>query len=233
MKKVKKTAVALLLLPVCYGVAAAMWFTFPGFRTVPDGSIYFFFGIGSYLAFQWVFFRPIRTYVFGHELSHAMAAWMTGGRVKHFHVSKKGGSVTVSKTNFFVALAPYMIPLYALMLVAIYYGVNLFYPLRPYWNGFLWILGMSMGFHMALTLFALKHDQPDLKLMGKFLSAVIIFLGNTASLVFLLGLLFPRTVSWNRFIHLSGTHTLSAWRQVGEGGYVLYQGASHALAQRN
>jgi hypothetical protein len=233
VKKVKRTALGVLLLPFCYGVGAALWFTLPNFRSVPEGSFYFIAGILSYLAFQWVFFRPIRTYVFGHELTHAMAAWMTGGKVRHFHVSKKGGSVTVTKTNFFVALAPYMVPLYALGLVGAFYGISHFYPLRSYWNSFIWLLGAAVGFHMALTVYALKHDQPDLKLVGKFLSAVIIFLGNTASIIFLLGLLFPRTISWNRFLRLSGAHTVIAWREVGHGGYALYAGASHALADRN
>src|ERR1700681_420898 len=114
MKMLKRYGVALLLLPACYGVSQALWVVLHKFKNVPEGSFYFFAGVGTYFAFQWAFFRPIRTYVFGHELTHALAAWMTGGKVKHFHVSKKGGSVTVTKTNFFVALAPYIIPLYAL-----------------------------------------------------------------------------------------------------------------------
>ncbi len=122
----------LVLLPACYGVTVALWTLMSQFKDVPEGSFYFFAGVGTYFAFQWAFFRPIRTYVFGHELTHALAAWMTGGEVKHFHVSKKGGSVTVSKTNFFVALARYMVPaLYSLILAGMFFAVNYFYPLRP------------------------------------------------------------------------------------------------------
>src|SRR5947209_7375633 len=110
MKKLKRYAVAVLLLPVCYGMAIALWEILRHFKDVPEGSFYFAAGVFSYFAFQWIFFRPMRTYVFGHELSHAIAAWMSGAKVKHFHVSKKGGSVTVSKSNFFVALAPYILP---------------------------------------------------------------------------------------------------------------------------
>lgn len=176
-----------------------------------------------------MFFRPIRTYVFGHELTHALAAWMTGGKVKHFHVSKKGGSVTVSKTNFFVALAPYMVPIYTLLLLGTFFAVNYFYPIRAYWRPFLWVLGASIGFHMALTGYALRMDQPDLKASGKFLSGVIIYLGNTASIVFLLGVLFPRTVSWSHFARLSGQQTVVALRQVGHSGYWMFEGATRGL----
>lgn len=233
MKKLKRFAVAILLLPGCYGVSRALWSLLQPFQAVPEGSFYFLFGIGGYFAFQWAFFRPIRTYVFGHELTHVLAAWMTGGRVKRFHVSKKGGSVTVSKTNLFVALAPYMIPLYALLLLAVFRLAGYFYPLEPYWRLCLWLLGLSIGFHMALTAYALKQGQPDLKAAGKFLSALIIYLGNAASLVFLLGALFPRTVSWNQFLRASGRQTVSALRQIGRGGSLVWNGAVHELERRN
>src|SRR3977135_2329591 len=94
------------------------------FKNVAEGSFYFFAGVFSYFAFQWAFFRPIRTYVFGHELTHAIATWMSGGKVKHFHVSKKGGHVKVSKSNAFIALAPYIIPLYSLLALALIFTVN-------------------------------------------------------------------------------------------------------------
>lgn len=241
MKKLKRLFVAVLLLPACYGVTLGLWEVLKYFKDVPEGSFYFLAGIASYFAFQWVFFRPIRTYVFGHELSHALAAWLTGGKVKHFHVSKKGGYVTVSKSNFFVALAPYILPLYALIFVVVFFGVSYFYPVvRSYWRSFLWLLGGTLGFHMALTAYALKQDQPDLKATGKFLSAVIIYLGNTVSIVFLLGIIFPHTVSWRRFARISGREAVVAVKNVGQGIRALpplwgkvWMGRGRSSAARN
>jgi hypothetical protein len=230
MKKLKRYFIAILLLPACYGVTLGLWEILNYFKDVPEGSFYFIGGIGSYFAFQWVFFRPIRTYVFGHELSHAVAAWMTGGKVKHFHVSKKGGSVTVTKSNFFVALAPYIVPLYAFLLMGTFFAINYFYPvLKAYWRLFLWLLGGSFGFHMALTAYALKMDQPDLKPTGRFLSATIIYLGNAVSIVFLLGILFPRTVSWQRFARTSGMEAMSAVQNVGKGSYLVWRRGQEAF----
>jgi hypothetical protein len=229
VKKLKRFLVAVLLLPICYGVTFGLWEILARFKNVPEGSVYFIAGAATYFAFQWVFFRPIRTYVFGHELSHAIAAWMSGAEVKHFHVSKKGGSVRVSRSNFFIALAPYILPLYALILMAAYYSLCYFNPsLKAYWRAFLWLLGGTLGFHMALTAYALKMDQPDLKAAGKFLSAVIIYLGNTASIVFLLGILFPRTVSWAHFARVSGKETLAAVKEVGKGTQVVWSEAARA-----
>ncbi len=232
-KKLKRFAWAVLLLPVCYGVTAALWKILHLFKNVPEGSFYFFAGMLSYFAFQWVFFMPIRTYVFGHELTHAIATWISGGKVKHFHVSKKGGHVKVSKTNAFIALAPYIIPLYAFLLLLAVFTVNHFYPLKPYWQWVLWFLGGTFGFHTALTAYALKMDQPDLKTSGKFLSAVIIYLGNSLSIVFLLGVLFPQTVSWKHFARVTGEEAIEAVKQVGLGTEVVWNGARHVADARN
>jgi hypothetical protein len=231
VKKLKRFFIAVLLLPACYGVTQGVWSLLTGFKNVPEGSFYFFAGVLSYFAFQWVFFRPIRTYVFGHELSHALAAWMSGADVRRFHVSKKGGSVSVSKSNIFIALAPYILPLYALAVMMAYYSACYFYPgLRAHGLMFMWVLGASLGFHMALTVYALKMDQPDLKAAGKFLSAVIIYLGNTISIVFLLGVLFPKTVSWGHFARVSGAQTLAAVKEVGKGTQVVWKSATTTLA---
>lgn len=221
MKRFSRISAAFLLLPVCYGVSQGLWMLLRPFRQVPEGSFYFLCGLLGYLGFQWAFFRPLRAYVFGHELTHAMAAWLTGGQVKRFHVSKKGGSVTVTKSNTFVALAPYVIPLYSLILLGVFFGANFFYNLRPYWHWILALLGMSLGFHMALTVYALKQDQPDLKTAGKLLSGVLIFLGNSACLVLLLGILFPKTVSWNHFLRVTGRETLVTFQHLGNGLWSL------------
>lgn len=202
------------------------------FKNVPEGSFYFLAGIVSYFAFQWVFSRPIRTYVFGHELSHAIAAWVSGAKVKHFKVSKRGGSVTVNKSNAFIALAPYIIPIYAMGVMGLYLmSLSIWPMLKEYWTAFLWTLGAAMGFHMALTAYALKMDQPDLKTAGKFLSGVLIYLGNALSLMFVLGVLFPRTISWSRFAKVSGQEAFQAVRHVGRGTQIVLEGALHGSAR--
>jgi hypothetical protein len=215
MKRISYPFFALLLLPVCYGVFQGLWILAPQFKNVPEGSFYFFCGFLGYFAFQWAFFRPIRTYVFGHELTHALAAWMSGGEVKNFHIGRKGGAVTVTKSNLFVALAPYMVPLYALLFLTLFLSVDFFHPLGKYWKIALGMLGGTMGFHAALTVYALKQDQPDLKAAGVLLSGVLIFLGNALCAVLLLGILFPRTVSYKRFFRVSSQETITAFERIG------------------
>jgi len=220
MKKPKRYTLALLLLPACYGVTMGLGQTLRSFRDVPEGSFYFFAGVLSYFAFQWAFFTPMRTYVFGHELTHALAAWMSGGKVKDFHVGKRGGHVKVTKSNVFVSLSPYIVPLYTLLLAGLSFALCAVYPsLKAYWRAFLWLLGASFGFHLALTAFALRQGQPDLKPSGRFLSAVLIYLGNAMAMVLLLGMLFPKTFSWKRFAVTTGEEAATAVKQVGKGTY--------------
>jgi len=192
------------------------------FKDVPEGSFYLFAGMAAYFAFEWVFFRPMRTYVFGHELTHAMAAWLSGATVKNFKVSASGGSVSVSKTNLFVALAPYIFPIYTLLLLGLYVGLDRWVvPLDVYWRFFIGLLGATMGFHLGLTFYALRQGQPDLKQGGRFLSCVLIYMGSTLLAIFLLGIVFPKTVSWKRFLYISGQETLTMVEKMARGGYAL------------
>ena len=192
------------------------------FRDVPEGSFYFFAGVILYSAFQWIFFRPMRTYVFGHELTHAIAAWVSGGQVKKFHVSKGGGSVSVTKTNIWVALAPYIFPLYSALLLVTFLGVRHFFVLESYRPAILMLFGASIGFHVALTYFALLQDQPDLKYAGTFLSSLVIFLGNMFFLTLFLAVLFPRTVSLPKVALTTGKETLIAVKGVQRAGQLFW-----------
>lgn len=229
MKKPKRYALALLLLPICYGMTMALGQSLRSFKDVPEGSFYFFAGIVSYFAFQWACFTPMRTYVFGHELTHAIAAWMSGGKVKGFHVTKRGGHVKVTKSNLFVSLSPYIVPLYSVFLAIISFVACWAYPpIKSYWRALLWMLGASFGFHLALTYYALRQGQPDLKPSGRLLSGVLIYLGNALAITVLLATLFPKTLSWKRIAQTTGEEAYTAVRNVGKGTYIAVSEAINA-----
>ena len=71
-------------------------------------------------------------YVLGHELTHALWTWLFGGKVKKMKVSSSGGHVVISKTNFFIALAPYFFPLYAVIVVAVFATGHLIWDWKSY-----------------------------------------------------------------------------------------------------
>ena len=64
--------------------------------------------------------KPVWTYVLGHEFTHAIATMLCGGRVKGMKVGSDGGHVYVTRDNFFVTLAPYFIPIYAIMVFVVF-----------------------------------------------------------------------------------------------------------------
>ncbi len=156
-------------------------------------------GAVAYCAFEVIFSRPMRTYVFGHELTHAIAGLAVGSKIHSFKVSKKGGSVTMSKSNFVIALAPYCVPLYTFGALALYAGLSYFYPLPYLSEGAQFLVGATLAFHVSLTLYAVQQRQPDIHKTGLFFSAIFILMINAWVLVGLAKILFWNDVSLRDF----------------------------------
>ena len=166
---------------------------------------FWFFSLGAALWVLWFFGsiwslgqpRPIRAYVFGHELTHAIWVWAMGGKVDlaQFHVTRDGGHVVVTKNNFLIALAPYFYPIYSIATVILYGITSLFYnvaaetatllTLTPLQWMFL-LLGGTWGFHMSFTCWMIPKGQSDLSAHGTFFSLIIIYIGNLLVLAVLL-----------------------------------------------
>lgn len=184
-----KLLIAILLLPVCAGAAMALWrvvLTSGRAETVWVATLA---GAACWVVIFFMMPKPMWIYVLGHELTHALWAWLFGGQVKRLKVTSKGGHVIVTKTNFLIALAPYFFPLYAAMVVAIFVVGHLIWN----WQGLLvWFhlfLGAAYAFHVTLTVYILQHRQTDITEHGYLFSWVIIFIGNIALLLIGLPLL--------------------------------------------
>ena len=174
---------ALLFLPL---VAAAGWslFDLSGlFLAGREWSHPWFWALGGGLALWLAAFfglpRPMWVYVFGHELTHALAVYLHGGEVYRFNVTKRGGHVISDKCNWFIALAPYFVPLYTLLWIALWCTVGF------YWHGldrWTWLLyggiGVTWGFHLTFTVSMIREGQSDLEGQDVFFSLVLIVLLN-------------------------------------------------------
>ncbi len=187
---------------------------------------FWFFAMGLVL---WViaFFslpRPVWLYVWAHEMTHAIFTILCGGKVRHFHVTAKGGHVLTDKNNILIALSPYFIPLYTLILVptCLLLG-NLFdltmrlplpggFGFRPLWGVFL-LIGLSWGFHLTFTLWMIGKDQPDLRINGFFFSITLIYLVNAFLLAFLLTAAAP-DLSASGFLQTWGRHALEVFQAI-------------------
>ena len=186
----------ILLLPVCLGTAQALWMTLFASAAADRVWLPMLAGAACWVVIFLLLPKPMWIYVFGHELTHAVWTWIFGGRVKRFQAASHGGQVIITKSNFIIALAPYFFPLYAVLLVAVFFiGDLLWQWRRGYLGWFHLLLGAAYAFHVTLTWEILKSRQTDITSQGRLFSAVIIFLGNAMVLVIAIPLLTGHSLS--------------------------------------
>jgi hypothetical protein len=189
---------------------------------------FWFFGLGAVL-WTFAFFgaiwafgepRPLRVYVFGHELTHAIWVWAMGGRVSEFRVRRDGGYIITDTHNLFIALAPYFYPIYSMAVVVLYGVAAFFYELEPYTRLLFAALGFTWAFHLTFTLWMIPKGQSDLTHHGTFFSLVVIYLMNLLVLTVLLIIAAPQ-VTFASFAHqlLENAESLSAWVWEQAGNY--------------
>lgn len=141
--------------------------------------------------------RPMHTYVIGHEVSHMLMARAFGGKIYDWDHGPDGGYVETDKTNTWITLAPYIIPLYSLGVLAVFSVAGMFWDMqalvavdagllafhfKPAWIFYI-LLGFTWWFHATYTCRTVAMEQSDLKRNGEFFSMQLIFVMNLALLV--------------------------------------------------
>lgn len=195
-----KILLGVILIPAC--VTATVVFgreIFPVLRT----EIWFFAGLFSYLLLLAIFQQPIRTYIFGHEMTHVLWVWLFGGRVKGFKAAATGGEVRTTKSNFLIFLAPYFFPLYSALAIALYGLLVLIFQLPPLAIRILSaLLGFTWAFHFTFTIYVLVQGQPDIWATGRIFSFPLIYLFNIVVLAVLIIFISPKSSYGTFFSHL-------------------------------
>ncbi len=102
----------------------------------------------AHLVARWHWVAFLRT--MGHELTHAIAIFLTGGRMVEFHATPgNGGHVRHhSRFHFIISMAPYILPLCGFLVLASMLTFDL-REHRPLW---LALLGGALGVHATYAL---------------------------------------------------------------------------------
>ena len=165
----------LLLIPACAGATVALYRDLLG----PISSqVWFLAGFGVFVLIFAIFQQPIKSYVFGHELTHAFWILLFRGEVTAFSASSKGGRVEGTKGNFLIALSPYFFPVYTILLIALYFAGKLFWEPQRFTEGFVFLIGFTWAFHIILTISVLIKGQTEVKKNGYLFSIAVIYLMN-------------------------------------------------------
>jgi hypothetical protein len=212
----RKLLLGLVLLPVCVVAAVTLLELF--FRATVDGKFwmtegfwFFMFGGALWIVMGFARVQPGWLYVFAHEFTHALTARLSGGEIHAMHVTEDGGFIETDKSNWFITLSPYLVPLYTMVVFALYGLLSVFVDMNQLviftvplldltmWLKWVWavyfLVGLTWCFHFTFTIQVLHTEQSDLRQNGEFFSMMLIFVVNLA----LIGSLFiaaSPTVGW-------------------------------------
>ena len=213
------------LLPMCWGVVRAFFDSVMAAAGESGGvtaeSIAL---LGGMLAFAlcWMSVpHPVKTYVLGHELTHAIWGLLFGAVPSRLRVSESGGSVNLTKSNMLITLAPYFFPFYTFVVVVAAIVTYAFVRPLPWLPLWMFMVGFTWAFHVLFTIETLAQRQPDVKLYGRVFSWVFIFLANVA-----LVLVFLAAVTSLSFARLGGflmDHVLDAYIGVGSAAVAAFK----------
>ena len=191
------------LLPMCWGVVRAFYDSVLAAAGDSGGvtaeSIALVGGMVAFVLCWMAVPHPVKTYVLGHELTHALWGLVFGAVPSKLRVSAAGGSVNLTKSNMLITLAPYFFPFYTFVVVVAAIVTYAFIRPLPWLPLWMFMVGFTWAFHVLFTIETLSQRQPDVKLYGRVFSWVFIFLANVA-----LVLVFLAAVTSLSFAQLGG-----------------------------
>jgi hypothetical protein len=122
---------------------------------------------------------------------HSISAILCGAKVDNVKIRKNSGSVNVNKINTFIALSPYYVPIYSIFLIILWGVLRYILKLELNVEVFIFLLGLSITFHLVLTFYAVSVGQTDFNVSGWLFSLVTIFILNVVLLISIIIFLLP------------------------------------------
>ena len=185
-----------------------------------------FGGMVVFIVVWMVLPTPVRLYVLGHELTHAMWGLAFGARVSDLKVGVTGGSVRLTKSNVWITLAPYFFPFWTMAVVGLALAVravmHFTHPGVPLPVPWLWMfaVGFTWCFHACFTIRSLMQPQPDVQEYGRIFSWTLILVCNILGV--LAWIVCTTNISAVALLDCLWTHTVTAYAAVMSSGAALY-----------
>lgn len=201
-----KLFLAVLLIPACVGATLAVAKLAHDLIASSTGpaAVAFCSGYGLWLLIFCFLPKPVRTYVLGHELTHAVWALLMGARVSGLKVGKAGGQVHTSKTNWAITLAPYFFPFYAVLFMLLFFIGHWIWDFSAHMGWLFFLVGLGWSFHITFTIMVLfTVSQPDVESQGALFSFVVIYLMNLLTMSIVATLL-SQALSFGMFFTVYG-----------------------------
>lgn len=173
------------------------------------GVLAVFAGLVVQLVMGFLMPIPLKVYVLGHELTHALWGLFFGARVSRLRVSATGGSVTLSKSNVWITLAPYFFPFYTILVGVVALVIRCFVSPLPWPCAWLFVVGFTWGFHCFFTVRSLLQEQPDIEEYGHVFSYVFIWIFNVAGVA--MWIVCTSGIPWSLFGRFLLVRTLGAY----------------------
>ncbi len=197
--RILRFIISILLIPVCAIATISFYNGVSTIKDVSESGLYFILGALLYSMVHLLLFRLNFLYIFGHESMHALATFCSGGKASNMKVSSKEGSVKTTTPNFFVMLAPYLIPVYTVIIAALYFISSFFIDITKYSGVFIFLIGFTLMLHLAYTAESIRGKQSDLIKTGYLSSISFIYIVNLV-IVFLIISLFFQGASFVDFV---------------------------------
>ena len=215
--KIVKYILGALLIPLAIGFSKGFYSELSDLSYIASRLNIFMWGIIIYMLMHTLICKPAYLYTLGHEAIHAVATWLCGGHITSFNISSSGGSVTTSKTNTFIELSPYFVPVYTIILLLIVPFIKAKFISSSFLTFYVMLLGFSLGMHLIMTADVLKLRQPDMKNSGYLFSLVFVYIGNLL-VVFFIFSIFSKDLSFKVYLLKSFDYAkdiyLGIWNQV-------------------
>lgn len=197
--KLLRIIISILLLPACAAFTIGFYNNLSSIKIVSQSEFVFILGMLSYSIMHLLLFKLNFLYVLGHEAMHAISTLFSGGKVTSMKVSGKEGSVGTTTPNFFVILAPYLVPIYTVLLAVLYFLLSFFTDVARFSGHFIFFTGFTLMFHLSYTAESIRGKQSDLIKTGYLFSLSLIYIANLIIVFSILSLLF-KEVSFVSFI---------------------------------